>query len=99
MACDGSCFGKIACALLVAAIPYLFKGLAGEHNHEGPPPQAVSDYRIEKAIERRPAPSRSYCVVLPEGRRYCCRDRQPTYYWRWVETRYGPQLRWRISCL
>jgi hypothetical protein len=106
MACNSSCFQKIICALLVAAIPYLFGLATGERTTARVPtlPEVSRSPDIEEPIyrpplQRRPAPPpRQICMWLPDGTPFCCRNRRPRLSWRLVETPYGPEYRWHEFC-
>jgi hypothetical protein len=95
MACDSSCFAKIACALAAAAVPYFVKAIV-ENAHRRQPP------RVPPAVIRVPPPAlpnpSRYCMRVPDGRHYCCYGRLPRFESRRLRTPNGFRVQWRVSC-
>lgn len=95
MACESSCLGKIMCALLVAAIPYLFKATTPEHAVA--PRNVMPEIQWEAPRKPAPPPLPRYCRVI-DGEDYCCRRTRPRLRWEWIDGPYGPEFELRVVC-
>jgi hypothetical protein len=91
MACSSSCAAQIACALAVAAAPYLASIIMRDDTK-----QACG--RRDAPFFMVPPPSRM-CRTLPDGEQYCCIGRPPHIYSVRVRSPYGrTRVKWQAWC-
>ena len=96
VACSGSCVAQIACAIAVAAVPYVLKsmveGAERPLSHQSRQQVYRPDFQPSQSLPQR------FCRTLPNGRQCCCLGRPPRVEFRKFHTPYGTRVQWRAWC-
>jgi hypothetical protein len=91
MACSSSCAAQIACALAVAAAPYVVSLIMRDDAKQAPRRRDSLSFTVS-------APPRM-CRTLPDGERYCCIGRRPRIDAVRVRSPYGgTHVEWHAWC-